>query len=325
MKKLNKNLVKLVTILNDGEYHDGDSIGHSLKMTRSAVWKSVKKLQAYGIQVDSIKGKGYALPIPLCLLEASKIKKYLKDEKVTLNVFESIASTNDYLKSVKNSKDIQICLAEEQTKGKGRLNREWYSPFGRNIYLSCLYPFQKDVSELAGLSLVTSLAIIKTLKHAGIKNKLHVKWPNDIVYEDKKMAGNLIEIQAESHGMSQAIIGIGLNVNMLHADSDLSTQTWTSMEKILGESRDRNALCASLITNLLHALQRFDSDGFACYMDEWMQADCLANRYITLKNNNEKITGTMLGINEQGHLLLRLANGAVRSFSSGDTSVVRKA
>ncbi|WP_232058662.1 biotin--[acetyl-CoA-carboxylase] ligase [Aquicella lusitana] len=321
MKKFNPNLVKLLNILNDGQYHDGDSVGRRLGMTRSAVWKTIKKLEAYEVAIDSVKGKGYALFDPLILLETQKIKKRL-NEKVDLHLFESIASTNDYLKSIKPVKGISFCLAEQQTSGKGRLNREWYSPFGRNIYLSCLYSFQKDISELSGLSLVISLTILKTLKNYGITG-LFVKWPNDIVHGNKKIAGSLIEIQAETHGFCQAIIGVGLNVNMLGGDLPI-TQAWTSMRKILGSPVDRNELCARLINTLLADLREFEEVGFSGFVDRWSEADALANQTITLKNVREEIRGKVAGINEHGHLLLRLANGSIRAFSSGDTSIVKK-
>lgn len=321
-KKLNTNLIKIVSILNDGQYHDGTTIGETLKMTRSAVWKTIKRLESYEIKIDSIKGKGYALLEPLILLDQSKIKKQLTQAKVAINVFEYIDSTNDYLKSVKGEKGIKICLAEQQTRGKGRLNRDWYSPFAKNIYLSCLYPFQKDMSELAGLSLVTSLAVIETLRGYGISDNLYVKWPNDIVYANKKLSGNLIEIQAESYGASVAIIGIGINVNML-SDEDQVSQKWTSMQKILGEYINRNDLCARLIDLLLANIAKFTAQGLAPFIEEWVRSDCLTNQTIAVKNVNDTIKGRVTGINEQGHLLLHLANGTVRAFSSGDTSIVK--
>ncbi len=366
IKKLNANLVKVVSILNDGgTYHDGTTIGEKLRMTRSAVWKTIKKLEHYAIKIDSIKGKGYALLEPLILLDKNKIKKNVFNEitnsssrgrpglkhagagrgdpengltrpaknaglamtasveKIDISIFESIDSTNDYLKSFKQAKEIKICIAEQQTLGRGRLSREWYSPFGKNIYLSCYYSFQKDVSELSGLSLVTSLAIINTLKSYGMNDHLYVKWPNDIIYLNKKLAGGLIEIQAETHGISHAIIGLGLNVNMMNDEHAIS-QAWTSMQKILGKYIDRNELSARLIMNLLVYLQQFNARGFSPFMNEWVKTDCLTNQWVTVKNINQKIEGKVTGINEQGHLLLRLENGKVRAFSSGDTSIVKR-
>jgi BirA family transcriptional regulator, biotin operon repressor / biotin---[acetyl-CoA-carboxylase] ligase len=323
-KKLNDNFVKVVHILEDGEYHDGTTIGEKLRLTRSAVWKTVKKLENNHIKIDSIKGKGYALLEPLILLDSNKIKKNMGTEKIEVSIFESIDSTNEYLKTFKNSKSIKICMAEQQTLGKGRLHREWHSPFGKNIYLSCLYPFQKDVSELSGLSLMVSLVIMKTLNTYGIDKNLYVKWPNDILYANKKLSGSLIEIQAETHGACQAIIGIGLNVNMMNDDQGKITQAWTSVQKILNTYVDRNELCAHLIDNLLDYLHQFDANGFVPFIKEWKNADCLIDREITIKNINEKIRGKVIGINEQGHLMLQLEDGEVRTFSSGDTTIVKK-
>jgi BirA family transcriptional regulator, biotin operon repressor / biotin---[acetyl-CoA-carboxylase] ligase len=322
-KKLNTNLIKVVNILNDGEYHDGTSIGDKLHMTRSAVWKTIRKLESYEIKLDSVKGKGYALLEPLLLLDVNKIKKQVTFPRINVCAFETVGSTNEYLKTFKNNRSIKICLAEQQTKGKGRLNREWFSPFAKNIYMSCLYPFQKDVSELSGLSLVISLAIVKTLKHYGVSQNLGVKWPNDIIYENKKISGSLIEIQAETHGVCHAVIGMGINVNMLNAERGQISQAWTSMQKILNTYIDRNALSASLINNLLEYLHRFESHGLAAFVDEWKKADCLTDQIISVTNINESVEGKVIGINEQGHLMLQLKSGKIRAFSSGDTSIVK--
>lgn len=323
-KQLNDNLVKLVDILSDGQYHDGTHLGKMLKMTRSAIWKAIKKLEAHGVQIGSTKGKGYVLLEPLRLLDKYKISQQLTHKKIGLDVFEVLTSTNEYLKSFKHQTEIKICLTEKQTHGKGRLNREWYSPFGQNIYLSCYYPFRKDMSELAGLSLVTSLAIIKVLKLYGIAQNLFVKWPNDILYENKKISGSLVEIQGETNGVSHAVIGIGVNVNMIHHSSRHISQPWTSMKKILNVYIDRNDFCSSLINHLISYLHKFTLHGFAVFTEEWLQADCLTNKVVMLKNINEKVQGQVVGINEQGFLIVRLLDGAMRIFSSGDTSIIKE-
>jgi BirA family biotin operon repressor/biotin-[acetyl-CoA-carboxylase] ligase len=212
-------------------------------------------------------------------------------------------------------------LAEQQTAGKGRLGRHWHSPFGKNIYMSCLYTFQKDISELAGLSLVISLAVAKAINSYAHKAQAFVKWPNDVVDEEnKKIAGSLIEIQAESHGISHAIIGIGININMLN-DGDKITQAWTSLQKIFGEYVDRNEFCGRLINYLLFYLNKFAAIGLPAFKAEWQKADCLINRIITLRHAKEIVEGEVIGLNDMGHLLLKLSNGDLRAFSSGDTRV----
>lgn len=323
MKKLTSRFAKLVTILNDGHYHDGTTLGDTLNMTRSAVWKAIKKLQSYGVKVDSIKGKGYSLLEPLTLLNQKIIKQNISPKKIDINVFETIDSTNDYLKKNPPSKHIKICLAEQQTQGKGRLSRNWYSPFGQNIYFSCAYPFQKDVSELAGLSLVVSLAVAKTLEIYSLPNALLVKWPNDIIYDKKKISGNIIEIHAESHGTCYAIIGIGINVNMMQDESHSISQTWTSLRKITANYIDRNQLCISLINHLVTYLKTFETKGLSSFIHEWNDMDYLINKDISLKNNNKKIVGTAMGIDRLGHLILKLKNSTIQHFSSGDTTILK--
>lgn len=322
-KKINPNAVKIINLLLDGQYHNGTDIGASLDLSRNAVWKIIKKLTDAGVAIDTVKGKGYALKETLILLQKAKIKKLLSDRKVQLQLFERIDSTNAYLRDhTKANAGIIMCLAEQQIQGKGRFNREWYSPYGKNIYLSCHYPFQKDLSELAGLSLVTSLAILKAVQGFGIGHPLCVKWPNDVLFGENKLAGSLIEVQAETHGVCRCIIGIGLNVNMQHAE--ITSRGWTSLSRITGKYFDRNIVVAALINTLIAYFERFQSHGFADFAEEWMQSDCLANRTITIQNTSGHITGVMQGINERGHILMRIEGGAVHAFSTGDTSIVKK-
>jgi BirA family transcriptional regulator, biotin operon repressor / biotin---[acetyl-CoA-carboxylase] ligase len=325
IKKLAAGFVDLVAMLNDGQYHDGTTLGNTLNITRSAVWKTIKKLEGYHINIHSVKGKGYVLKEPLILLNQKIIKKGIIHKNCPLQLFETIHSTNDYLKTSMHHNKISLCLAEQQTQGKGRFHRHWHSPFGQNIYLSCSYPFQKDLSELSGLSLVVSLAIAKTLKTYDLSNWLGIKWPNDIVYDHKKISGNLIEIQAESHGASHAIIGIGINVNMIQDEYCELSQPWTSLRKATGHYVDRNPLCISLINHLMAYLQLFDSKGLSSFTAEWEQFDYLMKRNIALKNGNKIIHGKAIGIDQQGHLMIELENGSLHAFSSGDTSIIKEA
>lgn len=331
LKKFNDNLAKLVFLLNDHAYHDGDSLGKQLGMSRAAIWKMIKKLIQYDIQIESVKGKGYILREPLILLDPAKINISKKRDDHPIEILESVSSTNDYLKKLKISQNIKICLAEHQSGGRGRLQRQWYSPFGRNIYLSCLYSFQKDISELAGLSLVTSLAILKALRNWIADEKLAVKWPNDIFFENKKLSGSLIEIQAETHGVSQVIIGIGLNVNMgnvQHHLEQFSTQSitkpWTHLQAIVGGYINRNELASMLIKSVLSYLQKFKVEGFNGFKQEWIANDCLTGKNIVLKNLNQEISGKVLGVNQQGQLVLQMDNQTIQTFSSGDTTIVSR-
>jgi BirA family biotin operon repressor/biotin-[acetyl-CoA-carboxylase] ligase len=322
VKKFNPSLAKALDMLADGQYHDGDTLGQALGMTRSAVWKMLKKLVEYGIHIKSLKGKGYALLDPFMLLDPDKIKQALQHDNVEVLVLETVDSTNQYLKKIKHDKAIKFVIAEQQTQGKGRMNRDWYSPFGQNIYLSCLYPFKKDISELSGLSLVISLAIVAAIKSVSALEP-QVKWPNDIMLDNKKLSGSLIEIQAETHGACHAIIGVGVNINMLVDSHQLISQAWTSLRQASGHYVDRNQCCVKLVNSIMVYLQRFEEKGFADFIDEWVETDCLTNKSVSVSSVSGTISGEVTGINEQGHLLMRLSDGTVRSFSSGDTSIIK--
>lgn len=323
----NDNISQLVNILSDGQFHDGTELGAQLNITRAAIWKVVKKLRSYDIAIESIKNKGYRLTSPLVLLNKKKIISALSHKKVILEILEKTDSTNEHIKKLITKTDaITVCLAETQTQGKGRLQRQWHSPFGENIYLSLHYYVQKDISELSGLSLIISLAICQALENScQLKNTFSVKWPNDVIADNKKIAGSLIEIQAESHGLCSIIIGIGVNVNMQHTTKHPISQPWNSLYKLTHHYLDRNIICAELINSVLNYLEKFNESNLSAFLHEWKKHDYLLDKPIKISSNNKPYNGTAAGINSQGHLLIKSPDGTQRHFSSGDTTISKLA
>ena len=323
---MSKNLNKIVEILSDHQYHDGTSIGIKLNITRAAVWKIIKKLIEYDIPTQSVKGKGYILEAPLILLNKKKIQDHLGKTPIELHILEKLDSTNDYVKkqTPKNKKPL-VCLAETQTAGKARMSRHWHSPFGENIYFTLLYPYQKDISELSGLSLVVGLAVCQAIELcAELPEPLFVKWPNDVIAGNQKMAGILIEIQAEAHGTCTLVIGIGINVNMKKSVNKKVDQPWTSIHQLDHQYHDRNKLAASLIKELLSYLHQFEQHGLNHFSKEWKKRDFLSQKTVSLLSNKDEFTGIGSGINEQGHLILALSKNKKQAFSSGDTTLLKK-
>jgi BirA family transcriptional regulator, biotin operon repressor / biotin---[acetyl-CoA-carboxylase] ligase len=248
--------------------------------------------------------------------------KPLLSQNIDIELFDTIASTNDYLLAKKQINKPTICLAETQTKGKGRLGREWCSPSGKNIYLSCRYAFDKPAAQLTGLSLAMSLAVCEMLSQFGLNEGVSVKWPNDVLVHGKKLAGILIELQADKAGNAQAVIGIGVNVNMTAEDAASITQPWTSM-LLSSAAVDLNTVAAALINSMLIYLERFKLEGFASFFDEWRQRDFLIRQVITIQYLDEQIHGEVMGVNEQGQLLLMTKDGEVRGFSVGEATIVK--
>ncbi len=213
------------------------------------------------------------------------------------------------------------CLAERQTKGKGRQGRSWFSPFGNNIYLSLLWHFPCDLSELSGLSLITAIALTKVFHQLGIKENLGLKWPNDILWKNQKLAGVLIEVSGETQNNSRAVVGIGINVTMPKIGSQKIDQNWTDLLQITGKKIDRNSLVASVLTELMVSFQKFQKEGFRSFMNDWQALDLSFGKKVHLLRATDEWVGLGRGINEKGYFLLEEPSGNIKPFTSGEVSL----
>lgn len=315
----------ILSLLGDGQFHSGTELAEHLKISRSAIWKYVNDLDSIGLTISAVSGKGYRLDIPLELLEKNLILANLQPPQVALvnriSIFDEIPSTNSYLmgRCMEHAPAGEICFAERQTAGKGRRGRNWVSPFGSNIYLSVLWRFQASPLTISGLSLALGVAVIRALKELYPHN-FQLKWPNDIFYQDKKLGGILVEVTGESEGPCAAVIGLGLNTYLPESAAEPITQEWTDLSQIIGQQVNRNNLAGCLLKHLLTVLAEFDSRGIGAYLDEWREYDCLKDKLATLYIGQHSYEGTVCGINEDGLLLLTLANGNTQAFASGEVS-----
>jgi BirA family biotin operon repressor/biotin-[acetyl-CoA-carboxylase] ligase len=317
----------LIEELADGNYHSGEGIGNDLGLTRAAVWKLIKTLGDWGIDIESSTKKGYRIPKGLELLDKKKILKYLEVNSRSilqkLEIFDSLPSTNDYLLQAIKEKPtvVHACFAERQTAGKGRRGRIWHSPFGTNIYLSLLWQFEKDLSQLAGLSLVIAVSIINALQQYGIKDDLGLKWPNDILWKNKKLCGILVETRGEVSEALNTVIGVGLNVSMPGSIKEKIDQPWADIKQIISGDIKRNQLAGLILNNLLLVIAQFELQGIAPFIAQWRQFDLTQNKKISLHTASEKFTGIARGINETGSILLEDAAGKIQQFSIGEVSL----
>lgn len=321
INKISPTMLKVLNTLNDGLLHTGSDIANSLGISRTAVWKIIKRLKKYDIKIQT-QHQGYLLNNPHVLLQKKKIDQFIKDPNTSLEIFESLPSTSDYLKSKHPLKNKSICLSEYQTHGKGRLGREWVSPFGRNIYFSLSYTFAKDISEMSGLSLAVGVLAANTLKTLNPNLNLSLKWPNDLYIHDQKVGGILIDLIAEAHGNCVAIISMGLNVNMKNEQLRID-QPWTSLEHVLDENLDRNKIVGHLLPNILEGMDEFANQGFESFMDQWKSYDYLHNKRIQVTMGDNVITGFAKGIDSKGLLILELPSGIHQKLSCGDTALLK--
>ena len=319
--------IKLLHALNDGSCQSGTALGNLLSISRTAVWKQIKHLIELGVPIARHLNRGYKLASPLTLLNENSIRQHLQSHdfnpQLDFHLFASIDSTNKFLKLCPSTHSIHVALAELQTAGRGRFGREWYSPFGENIYCSSRWHFNGDLSRLSGLSLVVSLSIMAALEEIGLHENIHIKWPNDILWKNKKLCGNLIEVIAESNHAADIIIGIGINVNSNtnnHKDA-LPDKPWCSLHDITGELFDRNMIIANLLIHLNRFLAEFMQHGFSPFISKWQLVDYLKDQMITVSQPLGLLRGRANGVNEIGQLILIDAQKIIHCLSSGDTSL----
>ena len=259
----------------------------------------------------------------MILLETSKIQSYLAGlqfiSPYELHCLKTIDSTNHFVSQFESECPLIVCCAEEQTAGRGRLGRQWNSPFGENIYFSARWKPADGLATFAGLSLVVGLAVSEMLKQHDIEENILIKWPNDLMWQDKKLCGILIEMTGQN-----VIIGIGLNVNTAKTSTPcLSDKPWCSLLEMTGQSFDRNELITNLIVTLSNYLAQFANSGFADFKSKWSCLDYLKGQWITVAKPTSHLEGEAIGVNDQGLLCVRDATGHTHLISSGEATILR--
>ncbi|VAX06804.1 Biotin operon repressor / Biotin--protein ligase [hydrothermal vent metagenome] len=317
----------LIQRLADGKFHSGEGLAQTLGISRTAVWKYLKGLrEQLGIDIHAVTGRGYCLPYPLDLLDTEKIMQALPAKTLkhlhNLEVQYSIDSTNAYLlrQAAAGASSGSVCMAEQQTAGRGRRGRHWVSPFGSNIYLSILWRYPLAPSELSGLSLAAGLAIMRALSNLGVTN-VGLKWPNDILWQEQKLAGLLLEVKGESEGPSQVVLGVGLNTHLTHQQAKDISQPWVDLASISrGNDIERNRLAAELIQQLINALDSFGQEGLLPLLDEWHHHDLYYGKQVKLRMGDLTIEGVHAGVGKTGALLLS-HGGSTRAYHAGEVSL----
>ena len=312
-------MLKLLTLLKDGRFHSGEALGAALGVSRSAVWKQLQLLESeLSLTVYKVRGRGYRLAAPLQLLDADKIASLSVGVPWSAVVHDEIDSTNaEALRLIASGRPAPfLVLAERQSAGRGRRGRAWSSPFAQNLYYSLVLRVEGGMRQLEGLSLVVGLAVKQTLHALGVSSA-GLKWPNDVLVGNRKVAGILLELVGDPADVCHVVLGIGINANMQDADID---QAWTSLRLETGQQVDRNHLAALLGDKLQECLARHRQDGFRSLQVEWEAAHLWQGRAVSLIAGSSSIEGVVLGVDHQGALRLEVG-GVEKSFSGGELSL----
>lgn len=317
-------LKKLLVLMADGEFHSGEALAAELGVTRAAVWKALQPLIAEGFPLQRIRGRGYRIPRGAALLDEGAIKAALPEAcaaRWRWHLFDRADSTNTRAHHLLSLEGIQplVCIAEQQSSGRGRRGRPWASPYAQNIYLTLVEPFNGGAQALEGLSLLVGLVLVEALAEAGFHD-CQLKWPNDVLYRNRKLAGTLIEIGGDLTADCVAIIGVGLNVHMRNAD-DAITQPWTSLAQHTEQGDlNRNHLIAIFLRRLHLALERFRVEGFAPFRSAWKARDAWLGCAVQVQSGERVLEGTEQGVDASGGLRLQVGE-EIMVLNGGELSL----
>lgn len=320
---------RLVHVLADGRTHSGEDLARAFGISRAAIWKQVSKLADWGLTVEAERGVGYRLAGGLDLLDADALRAALAPDVsrrlARLEVHTEVDSTNRRLLGEPPPPGrIDVCVAEFQTSGRGRRGRRWNVPFGGGVCLSVGWQFAGMPADPAALTLAIGVAVRRVLERvAGLT--IALKWPNDLVYDERKLGGILVELTAEAQGGVHVVAGIGLNValppEMLPSLSDWPRGA-IDLTTALGRAPpQRAALTGALVNELAELAADYEEHGFAAYRGEWRTADFLRGRAVRLDEVNGATSGTAAGIDAAGALLVDLPGGKRQRIIAGDVTV----
>lgn len=306
-------------------------MGQALGVSRTAVWKQLQKLEAMGLQLESVKGKGYRVPAGFELLDFKKISQQLtgaaSKQLNELQIHQSLNSTNKQASllisrqhSQQSTATGRVIVSEYQTAGRGRRGKQWVSPFASNLYLSIIWDFDQGATALQGLSLGIGVAASRALKEFNV-GSVQLKWPNDIYIDNKKLGGILLEMVGDPGGQCTVIIGIGINHRMPEASGQAIDQKWTDLTSSSAQFISRNILAGSIINHCFEILSDFQQQGFAAYRDEWQAIDAFKGKKAVISTAKDAVEGMPLGVDELGALKMEMDNGEIKHFIGGELSL----
>ncbi len=299
----------------------GESMARVLSVSRNAVWKSIETLRSEGYTIEAGRNKGYRLISDGGNFSAAGISALLGEEakRFDITIEETVTSTNTVLKAMaeQGEKEGRILIAREQTAGKGRLGRSFYSPKNSGLYISILLRPRFNARDALYITTAAAAAVSEAIDLvAGVKTE--IKWVNDIYYKGKKLCGILTEasIDFESGGLHYAVLGIGINVTEMTFPDELS-----DIAVSLGADK---ALFAKLSAEIIKRFfGYYDNIGELRFLSEYRRRSFLIGKRITFTDNEGEKTAEVLDVDEKVRLVVREDNGNIIKLSSGEVNLVK--
>ncbi|MBN2119671.1 MAG: biotin--[acetyl-CoA-carboxylase] ligase [Candidatus Omnitrophica bacterium] len=311
--------VEILNFLKDKEnYSSGEDIAHKLALSRQALWKHMQELRHLGYDIVAVPHLGYRLLKIPDKLYPWEIKYRLNTKFLGKHIhyFEKISSTMDVawdLGKEKTSEGTLVC-AEHQTKGRGRLRRHWVSPKSKGLYFSLILRPDVLPSKIPCITLLSSVAVSLAIKKM-VDISLSIKWPNDILIDNAKLAGILTELSAEQDKINFVVVGIGVNVNNTRTDLPKGA---VSLYSSFGKKFDRIGLLRIILEEFEKVYLDFKANGPAFIIDQWRKLSYIWGSRVKVTLSSGKIEGEALDLDSDGALLVRTSSGVVTKVVAGD-------
>lgn len=299
-------------LLDADGFVSGEALSEQLGVTRAALWKHIKAMQADGAEIESVTNKGYRLVKPPLVPRAEYVRAYMRRD-IPVFFEESTASTNETAKAAARDSRLKYAafLAGEQTAGKGRLGRTWVSRPGQGVYVTMLTRPDTDPARVSGITLMAAVAVCEAIEQvSGIQP--HIKWPNDVLVDGKKAAGILTESMVQMDGVEFVVTGIGINTCAEALEEDIAA---------IASVVDANptVLAATVIDQFFSAFERFEQQGLAPFMTAFREKSAVRGT-VVLTSAGGSITGRFAGYDDEGAILID-CDGETKRFVAGEVSL----
>lgn len=323
MSKYSQDVVKML-YEHQSEYISGQYIANQLNISRTAVKKVIDQLKADGCDIDSINHKGHKLNASPNRWYRGIINKALESNHLVskIEVYDSVESTQTIAKQgLVDNQYTMLILSDEQTKGRGRFNRNWSSSKGKGLWMSVVLRPNVSFAMIPKFNLFIALGIRDAIQ-AFSRDKVEIKWPNDIYINDKKVCGFLTEMVANADAVEAIICGIGINLNHQEEDfSDMIRHRATSIRLHYSEEINRYQFLKRLIEEIEKRYHQFLNSSFETIRDEYIRTSNIWHRKLTFTENGEQFIGEAIDINNDGFLIVKDEDNQMRRLISADIDI----
>ena len=322
---IKQRILKMLEV-NRGRSVNGSIMAEKLSVTRTAIWKNIKQLQDEGYQINAVRNLGYCLEDSNDILSAESIAPYLwgKAKSFQLDVRKTVTSTNTLAKemAIAGAPEGTVLIATEQTKGRGRMGRSFYSPDSTGLYLSLILRPELDLNDSLLITTSAAVAVAKAIERL-TNNKVDIKWVNDLFMNGKKVCGILTEasLNIENGGLEYAVLGIGINVTTKEFPDDINDIAGS----IFSDKPENKPITSILAAEVLNNLSAYmDNLTDHSYLLEYKKRSYLIGKDLFVLKGNETKPAQAIDIDDSARLIVEYLDGTREALSSGEVSVRTK-